>query len=76
MARDLTGKRILIVGATGVLGSELAAQLSSAGATVCAIVRDASALNTATVSQPVLSHNNRWPVWLRIALPKLVFGEQ
>lgn len=51
MARDLTGKRILIVGATGVLGSELAAQLSSAGATVCAIVRDASALNTATVSQ-------------------------
>lgn len=51
MARELSGKKILIVGATGVLGSELATQLSTAGANICAIVRDASALNAATVSE-------------------------
>lgn len=51
MARELSGKKILIVGATGVLGSELATQLSNAGANICAIVRDASALNAATVSE-------------------------
>lgn len=50
MARELSGKKILIVGATGVLGAELAAQLTAAGASVSAIVRDASALDPATVS--------------------------
>lgn len=49
MARELAGKKILIVGATGVLGSELAAQLSAAGAQVSAIVRNASSLNSSTV---------------------------
>ena len=49
MARELAGKKIVIVGATGVLGSLLAGQLSNAGAQVCAIVRDASSLDPATV---------------------------
>lgn len=55
MARELAGKKILIVGATGVLGSELAAQLSNVGANVCAIVRDAASLDAATVSQHVVA---------------------
>lgn len=55
MARELSGKKILIVGATGVLGSELAAQLSRAGALVSAIVRDASALDSTTTSQHAIA---------------------
>jgi len=50
VARDLIGKRILIVGATGVLGAELASQLSAAGVSVSAIVRSASTLDPATVT--------------------------
>lgn len=50
MARDLTGKKILIIGATGVLGAELASQLSAAGASVSAIVRSAATLDSATVT--------------------------
>jgi short-subunit dehydrogenase len=50
VARELAGKKIIIVGATGVLGSRLAAQLSHAGAQVGAIVRDPSMLDSSTVS--------------------------
>ena len=51
MARELVGKKIVIVGATGILGSQLAAQLSAAGAQVSAIVRDASLLDSATITR-------------------------
>jgi len=50
VARDLAGKKILIVGATGVLGAELASQLSAAGASVSAIVRSAATLDQTTVT--------------------------
>ncbi len=50
MARELAGKKIVIVGATGVLGSRLATQLTDAGAQVVAIVRDPSMLDSSTVS--------------------------
>ena len=55
MARELAGKKIVIVGATGVLGSEIAAQLSAAGASVAAVVRSASSLNTATVTEHAIA---------------------
>lgn len=55
MARELAGKKIVIVGATGVLGSRLAAQLSAAGAQVAAIVRDASLLDASTVTQHAIA---------------------
>ncbi len=55
MSRELAGKKIVIVGATGVLGSRLAAQLSDAGAQVVAIVRDASLLNSTTVTQHAIA---------------------
>ncbi len=55
MARELAGKKIVIVGATGVLGSRLAAQLSNAGAQVAAIVRDASLIDSATVTQHAIA---------------------
>jgi cyclic-di-GMP-binding biofilm dispersal mediator protein len=55
VARDLAGKKILIVGATGVLGTELASQLSAAGASVSAIVRSAATLNQATVTAHVIA---------------------
>lgn len=51
MARELAGKKIVIVGATGVLGSRLAAQLSGAGAQVAAIVRDASLIDSTIIAQ-------------------------
>jgi cyclic-di-GMP-binding biofilm dispersal mediator protein len=51
MARELSGKKILIVGATGVLGAELASQLSAAGASISAIVRSTAALDPATVTK-------------------------
>ena len=50
MARVLAGKKILMVGATGVLGAELASQLSAAGASVSAIVRNAATLDQTTVT--------------------------
>jgi cyclic-di-GMP-binding biofilm dispersal mediator protein len=55
MAREVAGKKIVIVGATGVLGSRLAAQLSAAGAQVAAIVRDGSRLDSATVAQHAIA---------------------
>lgn len=51
VAREVADKKIVIVGATGVLGSYLAAQLTHAGAHVSAIVRDASALDSAIIEQ-------------------------
>ena len=42
MARDLNGKHIVIIGATGVLGGHLATKLVAQGARVSAIVRDAT----------------------------------
>jgi short-subunit dehydrogenase len=51
VARELAGKKIVIVGATGVLGSRLAAQLSGAGAQVAAIVRDASLIDSTIIAQ-------------------------
>ena len=50
MARDLTGTTIVIIGATGVLGSCLARQLADAGVHVAAIVRDSASLDPAVVS--------------------------
>lgn len=44
MAREVAGKKIVIVGATGVLGSQIASQLLTEGAEVSAIIRDASLL--------------------------------
>ncbi len=51
MARDLIGKHIVIVGASGALGSRLAAQLSQGGAQVSAIVRDAGRIDPTSVSK-------------------------
>ena len=50
MSRDLAGKKIVIVGATGVLGAALASQLHSSGALVSAVVRDAGRLDTSAIS--------------------------
>ena len=50
MARDLTGTTIVIIGATGVLGSCLAQQLADAGVHVAAVVRDGASLDPAVVS--------------------------
>lgn len=50
MARNLTGTTIVIIGATGVLGSCLAQQLADAGVHVAAIVRDSASLDPAVVS--------------------------
>lgn len=55
MARELAGKKIVIVGATGVLGSCLAAQLSDAGAQVAAVVRDPSLLDPTTITQHAIA---------------------
>lgn len=43
--------RIVVVGASGVLGSKLASQLSQGGAQVSAIVRDRSRIDSASISQ-------------------------
>ena len=50
MARNLTGTKIVIIGATGVLGSCLAQQLADAGVHVAAVVRDGASLDPAVVS--------------------------
>lgn len=55
MARELSGKKIVIVGATGSLGAQLASQLSQAGAVVSAVVRDASNLDATAVSQHAIA---------------------
>ena len=55
MARDLGGKHVVVVGATGVLGARIAAHLAAAGARVSAIVRDHTRLDGASVFQYALA---------------------
>jgi cyclic-di-GMP-binding biofilm dispersal mediator protein len=55
MARDLNGMKIVVVGATGVLGGKIAAHLHQAGVTVSAIVRNADHLDLVNVSQHVIA---------------------
>jgi cyclic-di-GMP-binding biofilm dispersal mediator protein len=55
MARDLQGMHIVVVGATGVLGSKVAAHLSQAGAHVSGIVRKANHLDQAVVTRHVVA---------------------
>lgn len=55
MARELAGKKIVIVGATGVLGSRLAVQLAAEGAHVAAVVRDASLVDSAVIEQHAIA---------------------
>ena len=55
MARDLVGKHVVVVGATGVLGARIAAHLAAAGARVSAIVRDHTRLDGASVFQYALA---------------------
>ncbi len=50
MARNLTGTTIVIIGATGVLGSCLAQQLADADVHVAAVVRDSASLDPAVIS--------------------------
>jgi short-subunit dehydrogenase len=50
MARDLNAKHVVIMGASGVLGSKFAAQLTQAGVRVSAIVRDETKLDKTNVS--------------------------
>lgn len=45
MARDLQGKHIVVIGASGVLGQEFVTQLLQAGAQVSAIIRNADLIN-------------------------------
>lgn len=45
MARDLQGKHIVVIGASGVLGQEFVTQLIQAGAQVSAIIRNADLIN-------------------------------
>lgn len=46
MARELAGKKIVVVGATGVLGGQISTQLNAMGANVCAVVRIADHLDS------------------------------
>lgn len=55
MARDLNGKHIVVVGASGVLGAEMAALLVKAGATVSAVVRDSSRLNSTVITRSAIA---------------------
>lgn len=55
MARELQGMHVVVVGASGVLGSQLTAQLCQSGAQVSAIVRDGGRINSATVSRCVVA---------------------
>lgn len=50
MARDLAGKTIVVIGASGVLGSHFVAQLKAAGANVNAIVRDEAKIDSSAIS--------------------------
>jgi cyclic-di-GMP-binding biofilm dispersal mediator protein len=55
MARELGGKHVVVVGATGILGARIAAHLAAAGARVSAIVRDHTRLDGASVFQYALA---------------------
>jgi len=53
MARELQGMHVVVVGASGVLGSKISAQLSQGGAQVSAVVRDGGRIDAAHVSRVV-----------------------
>lgn len=53
--RDLTGAHVVVVGATGVLGSRIAHHLSARGCRVSAIVRDHTRLDGGSVVQYALA---------------------
>ncbi|MFM8908227.1 MAG: SDR family NAD(P)-dependent oxidoreductase, partial [Actinomycetota bacterium] len=55
MSRELNGRHVVVVGATGVLGASIARQLAAQGARVSAIVRDHTRLDGASVSQYALA---------------------
>lgn len=55
MAREINGAHIVVVGASGVLGSNLASQLRLGGARVSAIVRDNSRLDSASISRSAIA---------------------
>jgi cyclic-di-GMP-binding biofilm dispersal mediator protein len=55
MARELSGKKIVVVGATGVLGHHLAAQLAEAGVQVAAIIRDVSRLDSSIITEHAIA---------------------
>ena len=55
MARELRDAHVVVVGATGVLGANIATQLAAASARVSAIVRDHTRLDGASVSQYALA---------------------
>lgn len=50
MTRELQGKKIVVIGATGVLGAEIASQLHALGAEVCAVVRNSDNLDPDIIS--------------------------
>jgi len=53
--RELNGRHVVVIGATGVLGANIARQLAARGARVSAIVRDHTRLDGASVSQYALA---------------------
>lgn len=55
MSRELNGAHVVVVGATGVLGSNLARAFAARGARVSAIVRDHTRLDGASVTQYALA---------------------
>lgn len=54
-ARQLPGRHVVVVGATGVLGARIAHHLAGVGARVSAIVRDHTRLDGASVAQYALA---------------------
>lgn len=55
MSREIQGMHIVVVGASGVLGSKLAAQLSQGGAQVSAVVRKSSRIDSSSISRHVIA---------------------
>ena len=55
MSRELNGRHVVVVGATGVLGASIARQLAAHDARVSAIVRDHTRLDGASISQYALA---------------------
>lgn len=55
MARELKGMHIVVVGASGVLGSKVATALAQEGAHVSAIVRDGGRIDSAVISRSAIA---------------------
>lgn len=51
MSRDLNNLKVVVVGATGALGAEIAAQLAAAGVQVSAVVRNPDRLDSSVVTR-------------------------